>query len=74
MIITTKEGYNKHQGTDLPMFSRSGKSTVNQYLAFQSKAKHNNDDDKSSKKDDSDVDDDIGLLMGEKPRDIAQEM
>lgn len=28
MILTIKEGYDKKEGTDLPMFSRSGKSTI----------------------------------------------
>lgn len=28
MIVTVREGYDKLDGTDLPMFSRSGKSTV----------------------------------------------
>ena len=28
MILTIKEGYDKSEGTDLPMFSRSGKSTI----------------------------------------------
>jgi len=28
MILTVKEGYNKREGKDLQMFSRSGKSTI----------------------------------------------
>jgi hypothetical protein len=34
MILTIQDNYDKSDGTKLPMFSRSGKSTVNQYLAF----------------------------------------
>ena len=34
MILTIKDGYDKQAGTDLPMFSRTGKSTVSQYLQF----------------------------------------
>ena len=36
MILTIVDNYDKQQGTNLPMFSRSGKSTINQYLAFNS--------------------------------------
>jgi hypothetical protein len=28
MILTIQDDYNKNDGTDLPMFSRNGKSTV----------------------------------------------
>lgn len=34
MILTIKDGYDKHDGTDLPMFSRTGKSTVTQHMQF----------------------------------------
>jgi hypothetical protein len=34
MILTIQDDYDKHDGSKLPMFSRSGKSTINQYLAF----------------------------------------
>lgn len=34
MIVSLKEKFDREQGRDLPMFSRSGKSTVSQYLAF----------------------------------------
>jgi hypothetical protein len=37
MILTTVENYDKNKGTDLPMFSRPGKFTKNQYLAFGAK-------------------------------------
>ena len=35
MILTVKENYDKYDGTDLPMYSRSGKSTTSQYLQFE---------------------------------------
>lgn len=35
MILTVKDNYDKYDGTDLPMFSRSGKSTISQYLQFE---------------------------------------
>lgn len=34
MILTIVEGYDKHEGKDLPMFSRSGKTTISQHLQF----------------------------------------
>ena len=34
MILTVKEGYNRQEGRDLQMFSRSGKSTIAQHLQF----------------------------------------
>jgi hypothetical protein len=34
MIVTVKDDFDKQQGTDLPMFSRSGKTTVTMYIAF----------------------------------------
>jgi hypothetical protein len=34
MILTIKDGYDKHEGKDLPMFSRSGKTTISQYQQF----------------------------------------
>jgi hypothetical protein len=38
MIVTVRDDYDKHQGTDLPMFSRSGKTTISQYIAFSQAA------------------------------------
>lgn len=38
MIVTVRDDYDKHQGTDLPMFSRSGKTTVSMYIAFSQAA------------------------------------
>jgi len=34
MILTVRDDYNKFEGTDMPMFSRSGRFTSNQYLCF----------------------------------------
>lgn len=34
MILTVDEDYDKQHGTDLPMFSRVGKTTVSMYIAF----------------------------------------
>jgi len=34
MILTTRDDFDKNEGTNLPMFSRSGKSTVNKFLEF----------------------------------------
>ena len=40
MILTVQEKYDKEKGTGLPMFSRPGKTTVSQYLAFDQPGKH----------------------------------
>ena len=34
MILSIIDDFNKETGTDLPMFSRVGKTTVSMYLAF----------------------------------------
>ncbi|TNV82030.1 hypothetical protein FGO68_gene16144 [Halteria grandinella] len=34
MIVTVKDDYDKDKGTDLPMFSRVGKTTISMYIAF----------------------------------------
>lgn len=72
MILTIQENYDKKDGSSLPMFSRSGKSTINQYLAFnQSGKKRSVDISVAKQQDDFDVDqDDIGLMMGDKPNNI----
>lgn len=44
MIVTIKEDYDKSQGTDLPMFSRVGKTTVNMYIAFSQAAAANHEE------------------------------
>jgi len=46
MIVTVKEDFDKDQGTDLPMFSRVGKTTVSMYIAFSQAAmnKHEEED------------------------------
>eukprot|EP00347_Sterkiella_histriomuscorum_P018469 403345401 len=38
MILTVDEDYDKQHGTDLPMFSRVGKTTVSMYIAFSQAA------------------------------------
>jgi urease alpha subunit len=38
MIVTVNDDYDKEQGTDLPMFSRVGKTTVSMYIAFSQAA------------------------------------
>lgn len=38
MIITVKDDFDKDQGTDLPMFSRVGKTTTSMYIAFSQAA------------------------------------
>lgn len=43
MILTVKDDYNKEEGTGLPMFSRPGKRTVSQYLAFDQVGKHHDE-------------------------------
>ena len=43
MIITFEDSYDKQSGTKLPMFSRSGKSTINQYLVFNKEKKRSVD-------------------------------
>ena len=75
MIITVRDDYNKFEGTDLPMFSRSGKSTINQYLAFNHKGKAQKEAAQFDNfVEDEDAGDDIGMMMGDKPKDIAYEM
>lgn len=44
MIVTVKEDYDKEQGTDLPMFSRVGKTTVSQYIAFSQAATYKHEE------------------------------
>jgi hypothetical protein len=34
MILTTNDNFNRQEGRDLPMFSRTGKSTTSQYIVF----------------------------------------
>lgn len=79
MILTFQDDYDKQTGNKLPMFSRSGKSTINQYLVF------NKGDKKRSieiggpfrKNDQEELEfepDDLEMMMGEKPNNIEQEM
>ncbi len=46
MIVTVKDDFDKQAGTDLPMFSRAGKTTVSMYIAFSQAAmnKHEEED------------------------------
>jgi hypothetical protein len=77
MILTVRDDYNKNEGVDLPMFSRSGKSTSSYYIAFNTKNKNRHiQSDRNDEKDDEDMigQDDIGLMMGENPKNIAADM
>ena len=75
MILTIVDNYDKQQGTNLPMFSRSGKSTINQYLAFNSGNKKRSVDLIREENDAADLDaEDMGLIMGEKPNNLEEEM
>lgn len=77
MILTIQDNYNKHQGTNLPMFSRSGKSTINQYLVFNQDKKRSVDVNAFRRDNNDDFDmepDDLEMMMGDKPNNIDQEM
>ncbi len=75
MILTIKEDYNKFEGTDLPMFSRTGKSTVSQYLQFsQGRKDHSFErvkivEEEAGTEQDEDVD-----IMGDKSKDVSSEL
>ena len=67
MILTLGEGYDSHDGTALPMFSRSGKSTTSQYLAFQQGNKKTSDVRTAIPEDlDEDEEQDLGNFLGER--------
>ena len=38
MILTVDDDFDKDHGTDLPMYSRVGKTTVSMYIAFSQAA------------------------------------
>ena len=38
MILTVHDDYDKEHGTDMPMLSRVGKTTVSMYIAFSQAA------------------------------------
>jgi len=38
MILTVEDDFDKEHGTDLPMYSRVGKTTVSMYIAFSQAA------------------------------------
>ena len=61
MIITVSEEVKRSDGTNLPMFSRAGKTTVSQYLVF---SKENKTEYKS--KDEEEEDDAVENPFGEK--------
>ena len=63
MILTIKPNYNKTQGTDLPMFSRSGKSTTTQHPAFNQQV--NTYDKKIQLNDDLDDEDEISFDLND---------
>lgn len=73
MIISLKDDFDKELGTSLPMFSRSGKSTIPQHLCFNN-APGNKKEFNFSKKEEKE-NDDFSLLLGEKQKpDLVQEM
>ena len=49
MIVTVKDDYDKEQGTDLPMFSRVGKTTVSMYIAFSQAAMNKHEEEEYMK-------------------------
>ena len=79
MIITFEDSYDKQKGTKLPMLSRSGKSTIDQYLVFGKEKKRSIDSGVFSSnqqpQEDLEVEpDDLEMIMGDKPNNIEQEM
>lgn len=73
MILTIQDDYDKHKGTKLPMFSRSGKSTINQYLVFNKEKKRSVDMGTFNSKGQEDFEvepDDLEMMMGDKPNNI----
>ncbi len=61
MILNLDEAYDKNQGTNLPMFSRTGKFTISMYMVFNQKKRSV----EQSPTNQEDIDDeDIGLLLG----------
>ena len=59
------------------MFSRSGKSTCNYYIAFNTKNKNRHlQSERNDDKDDEDIigQDDMGLMIGDNPKNIAADM
>ena len=73
MIISLKDDYDKELGTSLPMFSRSGKSTIPEHLCF-SNAPGNKKEFNFTRKEEKE-NDDFSLLLGEKQKpNLVQEM
>lgn len=77
MILTIRE-HDKHEGTDLPMFSRTGKSTISQYLQFSHHQKKQQPQHTNVVEEEyGDELEDIQMIMGTgstKPKNIANEM
>lgn len=48
MILAIKDAQDKEHGTDLPMFSRVGKTTVSMYIAFSQAAQHKKEEEKNA--------------------------
>lgn len=79
MILTLRDKHNSgnKDGSDLPMLSRSGKSTISQYLSF---SKHKPNKIKPSvevqinNNDEEQPDEGFGNAIGEKRQDIALAM
>lgn len=63
MILNLDDGYDKSEGTNLPMFSRTGKFTISMYMVFNQKKRSV---DPSPRPQDHLEDEDIGLLLGTK--------
>jgi hypothetical protein len=74
MIISIRDDFNKFEGTGLPMFSRSGRFTNNQFLCFNTKTKNPKEEAHIEEMDEDDDEvgqGDLEMIMGEKPLDIA---
>lgn len=74
MILTIKDDYNKFEGTDLPMFSRTGKSTVSQYLQFSQGRKDHLFERVKAVEEEIDIEQDDVDVMGDKSKDVSTEL
>ena len=74
MILTIKDDYNKFEGTDLPMFSRTGKSTVSQYLQFSQGRKDHLFERVKTVEEEIDIEQDDVDVMGDKSKDVSTEL
>lgn len=76
MILSTKDDCNK-DGSDLPMFSRSGKSTISSYLAFSQHTKKpviEKPIDPLEQNLQQLANDDLGLVLGDKAFNVKASM